>query len=237
MNNSEEEYQLFSSLRYDPQLGSAVDRGALEPEGQLPTSKNFYMLGFHRDRMLSAAKHFQWEAAVAAISGVEGLLRLERALANALEGYHDDSGSKAEHGSEKGVIGALRVCWPCLAPLFELSINANQSSTTAGPDSPLLFGSHNRGTLTNASSTVLKPLSYNTGRPRFTRRPLSLPALVPHWGSADPRPLDDSHPFTKTLESQTRPNIHGTVSIHSVQDHIKGHVHVSASASRYRVSD
>jgi hypothetical protein len=98
MAHAKEEYDLFSSLRYDPQIGSTVDRGVLQSEGQLPTSKNFYMLGFHRDRILSAAKHFGWEAAVEAISGVEGLRELERALAAALSSHKDGHSS------------ALKVC-------------------------------------------------------------------------------------------------------------------------------
>ena len=102
------DYELFSSLRYDPQLGSAVDRGVLQAEGQLPTSKDFYMLTFHRDRMLSAATHFQWKAAITAITGTEGLLRLEQALSDAVSAHHNET-SENEHNAP------LRVS---LSPLF-----------------------------------------------------------------------------------------------------------------------
>ncbi|KUI58503.1 Aminodeoxychorismate lyase [Cytospora mali] len=72
-------FQLFTSLRYDP---------ALLLDSKQPSS--FYMLGFHRDRMLRAATHWGWEKAIAAIEGPEGLARLETFLTQKLNPESND---------------------------------------------------------------------------------------------------------------------------------------------------
>jgi 4-amino-4-deoxychorismate lyase len=55
---SEDEFQLFTSLRYDPLL--------LDSDENSPSILNFvapspfYMLAYHRDRMVEAAQHFDF---------------------------------------------------------------------------------------------------------------------------------------------------------------------------------
>jgi 4-amino-4-deoxychorismate lyase len=80
-------FQLYSSVRYDATLRSVAENAELKHAGWNYTrSSPFYMLDFHRDRLLRAATHWDWEAAVAAVSGEDGLLRLgevlEKAVAN-----------------------------------------------------------------------------------------------------------------------------------------------------------
>jgi 4-amino-4-deoxychorismate lyase len=75
MTSQEPDYQLFSSLRFDPILLQSSSNSAL---GNGPSS--FYMLSYHRDRMLQAAQHFRWTAAAARIEGPEGLAHLLRTL-------------------------------------------------------------------------------------------------------------------------------------------------------------
>jgi hypothetical protein len=74
----EPDFQLFSSLRYDPALPQISGGG---PEfshagWNWANSSPLYMLDFHRDRMLSAATHWGWDAAVAVLEGDAGLERL-----------------------------------------------------------------------------------------------------------------------------------------------------------------
>jgi len=55
---SENEFQLFTSLRYDPLLLSSEEnsRSILN----FVTPSPFYMLAYHRDRMVEAAQHFDF---------------------------------------------------------------------------------------------------------------------------------------------------------------------------------
>jgi 4-amino-4-deoxychorismate lyase len=62
------DFQLFSSLRYDPRLLTCPSNTAITG---FPSP--FYMLLFHRDRMLSAATHFGWSTAASRLSGPTGL--------------------------------------------------------------------------------------------------------------------------------------------------------------------
>ncbi|KAI2625914.1 aminotransferase [Hypoxylon sp. NC1633] len=68
-------FQIFTSMRYDPLLLRAPSRGFTDI-GWNQNPSPFYMLDLHRDRMLRAATHWNWKAAVAAISGEDGLERL-----------------------------------------------------------------------------------------------------------------------------------------------------------------
>jgi hypothetical protein len=55
---SEDEFQLFTSLRYDPLLLQSEEnsRGCLN----FVTPSPFYMLAYHRERMVEAAQHFDF---------------------------------------------------------------------------------------------------------------------------------------------------------------------------------
>lgn len=78
-------FQLYSSVRYDATLRSVAENTDLKHAGwNYAQSSPFYMLDFHRDRLLRAATHWGWEAAVAAVSGDEGLRRLGEVLEKAV---------------------------------------------------------------------------------------------------------------------------------------------------------
>ncbi|KAL1902923.1 Aminodeoxychorismate lyase [Sporothrix stenoceras] len=78
-------FQLYSSVRYDATLRSVADNADLNHAGwNYKNSSSFYMLDFHRDRLLRAATHWGWEDAVAAVSGDEGLQRLGEVLETAV---------------------------------------------------------------------------------------------------------------------------------------------------------
>jgi hypothetical protein len=71
----EQDFRLFTSLRFDPRLLECAANTAAGP-GPSP----FYMLSLHRDRMLEAAKHFGFSKAEARLSGPSGLENLLQTL-------------------------------------------------------------------------------------------------------------------------------------------------------------
>lgn len=79
MAGSETDFQLFTSLRFDPVLTDCNENSKLAL-GPSP----YYMLSHHRDRMLQAAQHFQWPKAIAKISGTEGLAYITNELETAI---------------------------------------------------------------------------------------------------------------------------------------------------------
>ncbi|KAF2842093.1 hypothetical protein M501DRAFT_927496 [Patellaria atrata CBS 101060] len=56
---SDHDFELFTSLRYDPLLLSSPENCSPSLSFQSPSP--FYMLVYHRDRMLEAARHFDWQ--------------------------------------------------------------------------------------------------------------------------------------------------------------------------------
>lgn len=73
---ADNDFQLFSSLRYDPLLLQVPARGLSHAGWNWTNPSPLYMLDYHRDRMLRAATHWGWDAAVKVLSGEAGLARL-----------------------------------------------------------------------------------------------------------------------------------------------------------------
>lgn len=73
-------FQLFTSLRYDRSLLSLRDIHPLDIgwNGEKPSP--FYILDYHRDRMLKAASHWGWTQAIETIQGPDGLASFESFL-------------------------------------------------------------------------------------------------------------------------------------------------------------
>lgn len=80
MGNGQPNFQLFTSLRFDTLLLQSPENTALAP-GPSP----FYMLSYHRDRILHAATYFKWTEAITSLSGPEGLRRLLENLEAAID--------------------------------------------------------------------------------------------------------------------------------------------------------
>jgi 4-amino-4-deoxychorismate lyase len=59
-------FQLFTSMRYDTILLKSSDNS--RPDLNFVTPSPFYMLAYHRDRMVEAAQHFDFDAVTAALS-------------------------------------------------------------------------------------------------------------------------------------------------------------------------
>jgi 4-amino-4-deoxychorismate lyase len=71
------DFQVFSSLRYDPGLRHVPGSSFTHAGWNYTNASPLYMLDYHRDRMLRAATHWGWDAAIAALSGETGLKNLE----------------------------------------------------------------------------------------------------------------------------------------------------------------
>jgi 4-amino-4-deoxychorismate lyase len=82
--------QLFTSLRYDPLLLTSAENSRTDLNFITPSP--FYMLAYHRDRMLEAAQHFDFHAVVARLAHGEGLHQelLKRRESWALETHQND---------------------------------------------------------------------------------------------------------------------------------------------------
>ncbi|KAI1738039.1 putative 4-amino-4-deoxychorismate protein [Xylaria scruposa] len=74
-----DELQLFTTIRCDPVLLKAPDRQFVNL-GWNQSPSPFYMLDFHRDRMLNGAIHWGWDAAIRILEGDSGLTTLEALL-------------------------------------------------------------------------------------------------------------------------------------------------------------
>ncbi|KAG9239635.1 aminodeoxychorismate lyase [Amylocarpus encephaloides] len=81
---TDSDFDLFSSLRYDPILTTQpLNLEFWDPPASSPSP--FYMARYHQDRMLQAAQHFNWPAAITTISGPQGFRLLLRKLSEAID--------------------------------------------------------------------------------------------------------------------------------------------------------
>jgi 4-amino-4-deoxychorismate lyase len=85
----DDEFSLFTSLRYDESLTQVPTRDMEFAGWNHRHESSLYMLDFHRDRMLHAATHWKWTPAINVLSGKQGLNN----LAKKAEGFLD-----TEHG-------------------------------------------------------------------------------------------------------------------------------------------
>ncbi|PQE04816.1 aminodeoxychorismate lyase protein [Rutstroemia sp. NJR-2017a BBW] len=78
------DFQLFTSLRYDPILLQSPINTQSWPLPS-PSPSPFYMLPYHRDRLLQAATHFNWPSAISSISGPSGFENLLQHLTTTID--------------------------------------------------------------------------------------------------------------------------------------------------------
>lgn len=78
-------FELFSSVRYDVALRAVAGKQEFKHAGwNYQHVSPYYMLDFHRDRLLRAATHWGWDAAATIVLGGDGLRRLEQVLDDAI---------------------------------------------------------------------------------------------------------------------------------------------------------
>lgn len=73
-------FQLFTSLRYDPLLLTSSENSL--PKLNFLAPSPFYMLAYHRDRMVEAAQHFDFDDVV---KRLEDGVKLHRELLEEVE--------------------------------------------------------------------------------------------------------------------------------------------------------
>lgn len=71
-----DDFYIFTSLRYDPSLQQVPSRSFEHAGWNYEHVSPFYCLDFHRDRLLRAATHWGWRAAVDSLTGEQGLTKL-----------------------------------------------------------------------------------------------------------------------------------------------------------------
>ena len=81
---SDADFSLFSSLRYDPGVLQSSENASVSCAG---TPSPFYMLRYHRDRMLLAAEYFQWDRAASRLADDAGLERLNQELEDEVKSW------------------------------------------------------------------------------------------------------------------------------------------------------
>ena len=73
-----DEFQIFTTIRYDLQLKQIPKDASLEHVGwNYIHASPLYMLDFHRDRLLKAARYWRWQPAVELLSSEDALAYLE----------------------------------------------------------------------------------------------------------------------------------------------------------------
>ncbi len=82
------DFKILTSLRYDPLLLQSQENTRLSGRNDNRPSP-LYMFRYHRDRLLDAAKHFQWDPVVAKLDGPAGLVRFEEDVLRDVEGFVD----------------------------------------------------------------------------------------------------------------------------------------------------
>ncbi|KAL9946802.1 hypothetical protein ACHAQF_002298 [Verticillium nonalfalfae] len=78
------DFQLFTSLRHDDGLRQVPTHGPQNAGWNQRLESPYYMLDYHRDRMLRAATHWAWPDAIQVLEGEAGLERLASFLDTSL---------------------------------------------------------------------------------------------------------------------------------------------------------
>lgn len=97
-------FLLFTSLRCDPNLQNVQVRKLEYAGWNHDHVSPFYMLDLHRDRLLRAARHWQWDKAVAVLEGEVGLQKLSDFLTTSLVNTRETPLKVKVTVSEQGVL-------------------------------------------------------------------------------------------------------------------------------------
>ncbi|KAM0557241.1 hypothetical protein ACHAPJ_005505 [Fusarium lateritium] len=79
-----DDFSLFTSMRYDPNLETLQSRGLNGKGWNFDNQSPLYMLDFHRDRLVRAATHWKWQPAIDRLSGANGLQSLTQFISDAV---------------------------------------------------------------------------------------------------------------------------------------------------------
>lgn len=79
-----DEFSIFTSIRFDLELKTVPGTGFKHAGWNHDHESPLYMLDFHRDRLLRAATHWQWQPVIDKLSGDEGLRNLAQGCVDAV---------------------------------------------------------------------------------------------------------------------------------------------------------
>lgn len=91
-SKSDPDFEILTSVRSDKILTQSPLNAELSASDQ---PSQFYMLHYHRDRMLAAAEHFGWEEAIRNLAGPGAPAMLEKSFLQHL----DDTYGNRNHPS------------------------------------------------------------------------------------------------------------------------------------------
>ncbi|KJZ78639.1 hypothetical protein HIM_02030 [Hirsutella minnesotensis 3608] len=129
-------FSLFTSIRYDAGLRKVPSKGLEHAGWNFQNESPLYMLDFHRDRILRAARHWRWELAEERLSG-KGALEDIASLAQEAVGENKTRPLRVRVVvDKKGDISFQTFDTPALPleNLFPESLPA--PGVTAGPNEP-----------------------------------------------------------------------------------------------------
>ncbi|EPS30064.1 hypothetical protein PDE_05014 [Penicillium oxalicum 114-2] len=117
-------FEIISSLRYDPDLPRITNGLPNDEFYPAPKQSPYYLLSYHRDRLIAAARHFNWESALTFLQdGLEAFENFmdaaipDKAKAWRLRVLVDCHGKGSV---EVNPVGALD-CWSLLVPSLHKS--------------------------------------------------------------------------------------------------------------------
>lgn len=127
-----QDFQIFTTLRYDPILLTIPTNPYLTHAAfNYTTSSPLYMLDFHRDRLVSAATHWNWQAVITGLSGPSGLSRLSSTITSRIPDPSSPHRVRASMSSSGHItITAAQIPPTSLSNLFPESLPPPGISTT-----------------------------------------------------------------------------------------------------------
>ncbi|KAL1874407.1 hypothetical protein VTK73DRAFT_333 [Phialemonium thermophilum] len=133
-----ENFQLFTSFRFDPALCEAPEGALQYADWNRANASPFYMLDYHRDRMLRGATHFGWDAAVKALSGEDGIRTLSEFVLDVLRDKEARPMRVKVTVSKEGNLAAETNVVPrtSIANLFPAFLPVPGQAASAGPCVP-----------------------------------------------------------------------------------------------------
>jgi hypothetical protein len=174
-------FQLFTSIRYDPLLLSSPENS--RPELNFLTPSPFYMLAYHRDRMVEAAQHFDFDLVTARLA--DGVA-LHRELMSGVRKWQERQKEEEKEQGNQDMPLKLRISFDKTATM----------TLDFLPIPPVPLSTLYPTSLDPPSSLAQQPHPAPAGKKEFTPSPLTGGAL--HLGATDflPSNTQDTTPPT-----------------------------------------
>ncbi|KAG6005633.1 hypothetical protein E4U21_007821 [Claviceps maximensis] len=136
------DFSIFTSVRYDVNLRQVPLKGIQHAGWNYHNESPLYMLDYHRDRLLRAARHWKWQKAIEKLAGDIGLQSLAEAAQEAVGSGESEPLRLRITVTEQGEISFQRFKTPASAMgnLFPETLPApGTQPSTSQPQVPPLF--------------------------------------------------------------------------------------------------